>query len=155
MVEENVVLNGRYELLARIGSGGMAQVYKSQDRALGRIVAIKVLHESLTSDPGFLERFQREAHAAANLSHPNIVTVHDIGQDGNRYYIVMEYVEGQTLKQIVREYGDKGVTMPINQALDLIIQTSAGLGYAHRANLVHCDIKPHNILVTRDSRVKV
>ncbi|HID54322.1 MAG TPA: serine/threonine protein kinase [Anaerolineae bacterium] len=155
MVEENVVLNGRYELLARIGSGGMAQVYKSQDRALGRIVAIKVLHESLTSDPGFLERFQREAHAAANLSHPNIVTVHDIGQDGNRYYIVMEYVEGQTLKQIVREYGDKGVTMPINQALDLIIQTSAGLGYAHRANLVHCDIKPHNILVARDSRVKV
>jgi serine/threonine-protein kinase len=155
MVEENVVLNGRYELLARIGSGGMAQVYKSQERALGRIVAIKVLHESLTSDPGFLERFQREAHAAANLSHPNIVTVHDIGQDGNRYYIVMEYVEGQTLKQIVREYGDKGVTMPINQALDLIIQTSAGLGYAHRANLVHCDIKPHNILVTRDARVKV
>lgn len=153
--EEPIILNGRYELLERIGSGGMAQVYKAQDRALGRIVAIKALHESLTSDPGFLDRFRREAHAAANLSHPNIVTVHDIGQDGNRHYIVMEYVEGQTLKQIIRAFNDQGQLMPINQALDLIIQASAGLGYAHRANLVHCDIKPHNILVTRDARVKV
>ncbi len=155
MVEENVVLNGRYELLSRAGSGGMAQVYKAQDRALGRIVAVKMLHESLTSDPGFLEKFRREAHAAANLSHPNIVTVHDIGQDGRRHYIVMEYVEGQTLKQIIQEYGEKGRPMPIGRALDLIIQASAGLGYAHRANLVHCDIKPHNILVTQDGRVKV
>ena len=155
MSEENVVLNGRYELLDRVGSGGMAQVYKARDRKLGRIVAIKMLHESLTNDPGFLERFQREAHAAANLSHPNIVTVHDIGQDGHRHYIVMEYVDGLTLKQIIRKYHDEGKSMPINQVLDLTIQVSAGLGYAHRAELVHCDIKPHNVLVTRDDRVKV
>ncbi len=155
MTDENVVLNGRYQLMERVGSGGMAQVYKAQDLKLGRIVAVKMLHESLTSDPGFLERFQREAHAAANLSHPNIVTVHDIGQDGNRHYIVMEFVEGRTLKQIVRTLNDEGKTMPINQVLDLTIQVSAGLGYAHRAELVHCDIKPHNVLVTRDDRVKV
>ena len=155
MSEENVVLNGRYELLDRVGSGGMAQVYKARDLKLGRIVAVKMLHESLTNDPGFLERFQREAHAAANLSHPNIVTVHDIGQDHHRHYIVMEFVEGLTLKQIIRNYNDEGKYMPINQALDLTIQVSSGLGYAHRAELVHCDIKPHNVLVTRDDRVKV
>ena len=155
MSDQNVVLNGRYELIERVGSGGMAQVYKARDLKLGRIVAIKMLHESLTSDPGFLERFQREAHAAANLSHPNIVTVHDIGQDHHRHYIVMEFVEGQTLKQIIRKHNDEGTTMSINQVLDLTVQVSAGLGYAHRAELVHCDIKPHNVLVTLDDRVKV
>ncbi len=155
MSEKEVVLNGRYQLLERIGSGGMARVYKAQDRALGRIVAIKMLHESLTGDEGFLERFQQEAHAAANLTHPNIVTVHDIGQDRNHYYIVMEYVDGQTLKQIVRQCNQSGHPMPISRALDLTIQICAGIGYAHRADLVHCDVKPQNVLVTRDDRVKV
>lgn len=155
MSEREVILNGRYQLLERVGSGGMARVYKAQDRALGRIVAIKMLHESLTGDQGFLERFQQEAHAAANLTHPNIVTVHDIGQDRNHYYIVMEYVDGQTLKQIVRQYNQSGQVMPINRALDLTIQICAGIGYAHRADLVHCDVKPQNVLVTRDDRIKV
>ena len=153
MSEENVVLNGRYELLQRIGSGGMSVVYKAKDRALGRIVAIKMMHESFTSDEGFLKRFQQEAHAAANLAHPNIVTVHDIGQDGFKHFIVMEFVEGQTLKQIIRSYD--GQPMPINRALDLIIQVCNGIGYAHRANLVHCDVKPQNVIVTVDERVKV
>lgn len=155
MSEDLMVLNGRYQLLERVGSGGMARVYKAQDKALGRIVAVKMLHDSLTGDKGFLQRFQQEAHAAANLAHPNIVTVHDIGQDGNNYYIVMEYVEGQTLKQIIREYNQFGQSMPISRALDLTIQICTGIGYAHRANLVHCDVKPQNALVTRDDRVKV
>ncbi len=155
MPENDVILNGRYQLLERVGSGGMARVFKAQDKALGRIVAVKMLHDSLTSDAGFLERFQREAHAAANLSHPNIVTVHDIGQDNNHYYIVMEYVAGQTLKQLIRQYNQDGRSMPISRALDLTIQICAGIGYAHRADLVHCDVKPHNVLITRDDRVKV
>ena len=155
MLENDVILNGRYQLLERVGSGGMARVYKAQDKALGRIVAVKMLHESMTSDAGFLQRFQREAHAAANLTHPNIVTVHDIGQDGDRYYIVMEYVEGRTLKQMIRSQNGNGSPMPISRALDLTIQICAGIGYAHRADLVHCDVKPQNVLVTRDDRVKV
>ena len=97
MSEEQTVFNERYRVIDRIGSGGMSVVYRAQDLLLGRIVAVKVLHENLTEDEGFLRRFQREAHAAANLYHPNIVTVHDIGQDNNRHYIVMEFVDGRTL----------------------------------------------------------
>lgn len=155
MREEEAVFNGRYRVIDRIGSGGMSVVYRAQDLSLGRIVAVKVLHESLTDDEGFLRRFQREAHAAANLSHPNIVTVHDIGQDNNRHYIVMEFVDGRTLKQLVRLQNQQGRPLGIGQALDLAIQICAGIGYAHRANLIHCDVKSQNILVTRDERVKV
>jgi eukaryotic-like serine/threonine-protein kinase len=161
MLTGEIILNGRYKLLQRIGSGGMSLVYKAQDLMLGRLVAVKVMHESLTDDEGFLQRFQQEAHAVANLTHPNIVTVHDIGQDEDghgqrRHYIVMEHVEGRTLKQIIREvYGQNGRYFPLNRALDLTIQICAGIGYAHRANLVHCDVKPQNVLVTHDDRVKV
>lgn len=152
---EGLLLNGRYQLLEKVGSGGMATVYKALDNALGRNVAIKVMHQSLTSDEAFLQRFTQEAHAAANLTHPNIVTVHDIGQDGQRHYIVMEFVEGRTLKELVRMHNKNGQLMPIKRTLDLIIQVCNGIGYAHRANLVHCDVKPQNILVTLDDRVKV
>ncbi|MCA9865169.1 MAG: serine/threonine protein kinase [Anaerolineae bacterium] len=155
MTEDQIVFNGRYRVIDRIGSGGMSVVYRAQDLLLGRIVAVKVLHENLTDDEGFLRRFQREAHSAANLSHPNIVTVHDIGQDNNRHYIVMEFVDGRTLKQLVRLQNQQGRPLSINSALDLAIQICAGIGYAHRANLVHCDVKSQNILVTRDDRVKV
>jgi len=155
MIEEQIVLNGRYRLIDRIGTGGMSVVYRGQDQSLGRIVAIKILHENLTDDEGFLRRFQQEAHAAANLSHPNIVTVHDIGQDGNRYYIVMEYVDGRTLKQLIRLQNQQGRPLDIDYALDLGIQICAGIGYAHRAGLIHCDVKSQNILITRDDRVKV
>ena len=133
----------------------MSVVYRAQDLSLGRIVAVKILHENLTSDEGFLLRFQREAHRVANLSHPNVVTVHDIGQDGNKHFIVMEYVDGRTLKQLVRLQNQQGKPIGIGQALDLTIQICAGIGYAHRANLIHCDVKSQNILVTRDERVKV
>ena len=155
MAEDPVVLNSRYRLIDRIGSGGMSVVYRAQDLSLGRIVAIKILNENMTDDEGFLRRFQREAHAAANLSHPNIVTVHDIGQDGNRHYIVMEYIDGRTVKQLVRLQNQQGQPLPVSRVLDLAIQICAGIGYAHRANLVHCDVKSQNILVTRDDRVKV
>jgi eukaryotic-like serine/threonine-protein kinase len=155
MQAELRTLNGRYRLLERIGSGGMAAVYRAQDLKLGRFVAVKMLHESLTSDEGFLIRFQREAHSAANLTHPNIVTVHDIGQEEHRHYIVLEYVEGDTLKQLIRDFAATGQFLPINRSLDLVIQICNGIGYAHRANLIHCDLKPQNVLVTRDDRVKV
>jgi serine/threonine-protein kinase len=142
--------------MERAGSGGMATVYKGRDRMLGRLVAIKVLHESLTNDSQFLRRFQKEAHAAANLTHPNIVTVHDIGQDKRSYYIVMEYVEGWTLKEVIRQHFRlKNSPLSVDKALDMAIQICSGIGYAHRANLVHCDVKSQNILVAQDGRIKV
>ena len=154
--EHKLTLNERYELIEPVGSGGMSTVYRARDLLLGRTVAIKMLHEGLTSDAEFLRRFQKEAHAAANLSHPNIVTVHDIGQDGRRYYIVMEYVEGWTLKELIRNYRqENGRPLHLDRTLDITIQVCAGVGYAHRANLVHCDVKSQNVLVTRDGRVKV
>jgi len=160
MPEELKALNERYKLLSRAGSGGMATVYKAQDLLLGRLVAVKVLHPALTHDEAFLRRFQREARAAANLSHPNVVTVHDIGHDsalgGDQFYIVMEYVKGRTLKQLIRdEMALQGRPLPIARSLDLMISTCAGIGYAHRAHLVHCDVKPQNVLVTPGDQVKV
>ncbi|HSM57159.1 MAG TPA: protein kinase [Candidatus Sulfomarinibacteraceae bacterium] len=154
--DATVTLNRRYKLIERSGSGGMATVYKAQDLMLRRLVAVKILHESFTGDEEFLRRFQREAHAAANLSHPNIVTVHDIGQDDHRHYIVMEYINGRTLKELIREkVGETGTPLSVARTLELGIQICAGIGYAHRAGLVHCDVKPQNVLVTRDDRVKV
>jgi len=156
MVNGGDVLNGRYRLIQRAGTGGMSTVYKGQDLLLGRLVAVKVLHESLTGDEEFLERFQQEAHKAANLSQPNIVTVHDIGQDGRRYYIIMEFVEGWTLKEIVRK--QRQTTKPLlslERTLNFAVQICSGVGYAHRAGLVHCDVKSQNILVARDETVKV
>jgi serine/threonine-protein kinase len=155
MTAEERVLNDRYKLLERIGSGGMSVVYRAQDLLLGRIVAVKMLHESFSSDEDFLRRFRQEAYSAASLQQPNIVTVHDIGQDGHAQYIVMEYVNGRTLKQIIRQYNNDGQLMPTIRFLDLTIQICDGVGYAHRANLVHCDVKPQNVLVTHDDRIKV
>jgi serine/threonine-protein kinase len=149
---DNPILNDRYRLIEQIGSGGMAVLYKAQDLELGRLVAIKLLRPSLVGDPEFLVRFKREARAAANLSHPNIVTVHDVGQDGpNTHYIVMEYVPGQNLKQIVRAKG----AFEVDAALAVIVEVCKGVGYAHRAGLVHCDVKPQNIMVTPDNSIKV
>jgi len=148
---ESVVLNNRYRLLELVGSGGMAVVYRGMDTLLQRQVAVKVLRESFAGDPAFLARFQREAQAAANLDHANIVTVYDVGQDGDRHYIVMEYVAGQDLKTLIRQSG----RLSIDQALDIAMQISAGVGHAHKAGVIHCDIKPQNVLVTQDGRVKV
>ena len=148
---ESIVLNNRYRLVELIGSGGMAVVYRGQDTLLQRRVAIKVLRESFAGDPAFLARFQREAQAVAGLSHPNIVTVYDVGQDGDRHYIVMEYVDGQDLKTLIRQKGH----LSIDEALRIAIDVSAGVGHAHKADLIHCDIKPQNVLVTQGGRAKV
>lgn len=148
---ENKVLNDRYELMAPIGDGGMANVYRARDRMLERTVAIKILREDYSLNPAFRERFRQEAKAAGNLSHPNIVTVHDIGLDEGFLYIVMEYIPGTDLKTLLSRYGRFSIT----KAIPLMIQACAGIGYAHRAGLIHCDIKPHNILVTPDQRTKV
>ncbi len=145
------ILGNRYRLLRQIGVGGMAIVYHGRDLMLERPVAVKVLRQDLSSDPSFREHFKQEARAAANLSHPNIVTVHDFGLDKNQLYIVMEYVPGTELKTIMRQKGQ----FSVEEAISLISQACAGVGYAHKAGLIHCDVKPQNILVTPDQRVKV
>ncbi|HXF85945.1 MAG TPA: protein kinase [Anaerolineales bacterium] len=150
-MEEGTLLNNRYQLLERIGSGGMADVFRARDLMLERTVAIKVLHENYSDDKAFQERFRQEARAAANLSHPNIVTVHDFGYDQGQLFIVMEYIPGKDLKTLLRQRGRYSV----EEAIPLIVQACAGIGYAHRAGLVHCDVKPHNMIVTPDGRLKV
>lgn len=147
----DTVLNGRYRLSAQQGSGGMAVIYKAQDMALGRTVAVKILRPTLTNDPSFVARFRNEARSVANLMHPNIVTIHDFGNDGPTHYIVMEFIEGQDLKKIIKAEG----ALPIDRAINLGIQICAGIGFAHRAGLVHADVKPQNILVKTDDTVKV
>jgi serine/threonine-protein kinase len=129
----------------------MATVYRAQDIMLGRTVAVKVLHKRRATDEAFLERFYREAQAAANLDHPNIVSVYDIGRDDGRHYIVMEYVEGRNLKDLILE----SAPFPIERALTIAIQVCAAVGAAHKAGLIHCDVKPQNILVVIDGRLKV
>ncbi|NWG33922.1 MAG: serine/threonine protein kinase [Chloroflexi bacterium] len=150
-MEEGAVLNNRYQLLERIGTGGMADVFRARDLMLERTVAIKILHEHYSNEHGFQERFKQEARAAANLSHPNIVTVHDFGFDNDQLYIVMEHIPGKDLKTVLRQRGRYAV----DEAIPLIVQACAGIGYAHRAGLVHCDVKPHNMIVTPDGRLKV
>jgi serine/threonine protein kinase len=145
------ILNDRYQLNAKLGSGGMAHVYRAMDLMLQRNVAVKVLKEDYSADLAFRERFRQEARSAANLSHPNIVTVHDFGLDQGHLFIVMEYIPGTDLKSLIKERGRLSVT----ESLELMIQACQGVGYAHRAGLVHCDIKPHNFLVTPDMLVKV
>lgn len=146
-----ILLNNRYKLEERLGTGGMSVVYRASDLMLERNVAIKILRENFSGDPDFRERFRQEAKAAANLTHPNIVTIHDFGLDSNRLFIVMEYVPGMHLKGILQRHG----RLPIEEAISLMVQACAGVGYAHRAGLVHCDIKPHNMLITPDKRLKV
>ena len=150
-MEEGTVLNNRYQLLERLGHGGMSDVFRARDLMLERYVAIKVLSEQYSNDESFQQRFRQEARAAANLSHPNIVTVHDFGLDQGQLFIVMEYVPGKDLKTLLRQRGRYSV----EEAIPLMVQACAGIGYAHRAGLVHCDIKPHNMIVTPDSRLKV
>jgi len=148
---EGTLLNSRYQLLDRLGSGGMAEVFRARDLMLDRYVAIKVLRVDYSRSENFQESFRQEARAAANLSHPNIVTVHDFGFADGLLFIVMEHVPGKDLKSLLRQRG----RMTVSEAIPLMIQACAGVGYAHRAGLVHCDVKPHNMLVTPDHRLKV
>jgi serine/threonine-protein kinase len=148
---EPTVFNGRYELHRRLGRGGMAEVFLARDLQLDRPVAVKVLFTQFAHDPAFVARFRREAQAAANLNHPNIVSVFDWGQEHGTYYIVMEYVDGRTLADIVRNDGP----LPPERAVDVAMDVAAALGHAHAAGVLHRDIKPGNILVTPTGRVKV
>jgi serine/threonine protein kinase len=150
-MNEGMLLNNRYQLLEQLGAGGMSDVFRARDLMLERSVAIKVLHENYSNDTAFQQRFRQEARAAANLSHPNIVTVHDFGLDHGQLFLVMEYIPGKDLKTILRQRGRYSV----EEAIPLMVQACAGIGYAHRAGLVHCDIKPHNMIVTPDARLKV
>ena len=145
------LLNQRYELVAQQGSGGMSVIYKALDRMLGRMVAIKILRPNLTKDPAFLAKFQQEARSVAMMSHPNIVTVHDVGSDGSTHYIVMEMIEGNDLKKLIKAHDG----LPFDKALDYGVQICAGLGFAHRSQLVHADVKPQNILINREGVLKV
>jgi len=145
------LLNGRYRLLRPLGAGGMASVYLAEDLRLGRRVAVKILHPQFAADPAFVARFDAEARTVASLSHPNIVQVYDVGHDGDRYYIVMEYVEGETLKDAITRDGP----FAAKRALRVIGSVLAALDFAHAHNLVHRDIKSQNVLLTPTGDVKV
>ena len=142
---------GRYELEELVGTGGMSSVYRAHDRLLERRVALKVLHDIHGRDEDTLERFRREARAVAQLSHPNIVTVIDRGEDGERQYIVFELVDGENLKQLVQREG----ALPVRRALQIGVAVGRALAFAHANGLVHRDVKPQNVLIDREGKAKV
>lgn len=144
-------INGRYKLLEIIGDGGMAIVYKAEDLILDRIVAVKLLRPEFSQDDEFIKRFRREAESATSLDHPNIVSIYDVGEDEDYYYIVMEYVQGKNLKQMVRDRG----ALPIVESIDIIKQIASAIDHAHENHIIHRDIKPHNILINEYGEAKV
>ena len=151
LLNPGTVLRGRYEIVEKIGSGGMAVVYRGRDRELERYVTVKVLREEYIGDDEFIERFRSEARSAAKLSHPNIVRVYDVGADDDINFIVMEYIHGDTLKKAIKEKAPFDSRSTINVA----IQVASALSQAHKGHIVHRDIKPQNILVGTDGVVKV
>ena len=151
MKVEGSVIENRYTIQEKMGNGGMATVYKALDQILNRYVAVKVLREEFTTDEEFIKRFNAEAQSAARLTHPNIVSVYDVGQEYNIYYIVMELIQGKTLKQIIEEDGH----LSWKWAVNIAIQIASALEMAHKNNIIHRDIKPHNIMITEDGVAKV
>lgn len=148
---QGLILDNRYKIISKIGVGGMADVFKGEDTLLGRPVAVKILHSNFAGDDDFVARFKREAQAAGKLSHPNIVSMYDVGFDQGYHYIVMEYIEGETLK----EYITRHERLSIDNAVKFTIAIAEGLEHAHAMGIVHCDIKPHNVLITKQGRIKV
>lgn len=151
MLNVGIIIGERYEIAGKIGAGGMADVYKAKDHKLNRFVAIKVLKQEFREDKTFIKKFQTEAQAAAGLAHPNIVNVFDVGEDSGTNYIVMELVEGITLKEYITKKGK----LSVKEATSIAIQVSMGLETAHNHNIVHRDVKPQNIIISTDGKVKV
>ncbi len=151
MVEAGTLIDGRYRVSARLGSGGMADVYLAHDTLLGRQVALKLLHHRFSEDQEFVERFRREASSAAGLSHPNVVAVFDRGEWDGTYYIAMEYLPGRSLKAVVREHGP----LSPGDAIDIVVQILLATRFAHRRGIIHRDIKPHNVILDEEGRAKV
>ena len=151
MIRVGELLNGRYEVQQRVGMGGMADVYKAMDKTLNRYVAIKVLKAEFSLDKSFVAKFQAEARAAAGLSHPNIVSVYDVAEENGSYFIVMELIDGITLKQYIEKKG----RLSIKEATSIAIQVSTGIEAAHQNNIIHRDIKPQNIIISKDGKVKI
>ena len=145
------MINERYEIIKSIGEGGMANVYLANDTFLDRKVAVKVLRGDLSTDEKFIRRFQREAYAASALSHPNIVEMYDVGEDNGTYFIVMEYIEGRTLKQLLKKRGS--LTSP--EVVDIMLQLTDGIAHAHDMYIIHRDLKPQNIMISDDGKIKI
>ncbi len=151
MLSKGQKINERYEVVKSIGEGGMANVYLAQDTILDRKVAIKVLRGDLSSDDKFIRRFQREALSVSNLSHPNIVEVYDVGEEDGQYYIIMEFIEGKTLKQLLK----KRESLTLSEVIDIMTQLTDGISHAHESYIIHRDIKPQNIMIEDDGKVKI
>ena len=151
MIEKGQKINDRYEIIKSIGEGGMANVYLAYDTILDRRVAIKVLRGDLSGDEKFVRRFQREALSASSLSHPNIVEMYDVGEDNGLYYIVMEYIEGKTLKQLIKKRG----SLTLSEAIDIMLQLTDGISHAHDSYIIHRDLKPQNIMIREDGSIKI
>ena len=151
MITKGQKINDRYEIIRSIGEGGMANVYLGYDTILDRNVAVKVLRGDLAGDEKFVRRFQREALSASSLSHPNIVEMYDVGEDNGIYYIVMEYIEGETLKQLLKRRG----RLTLSEAIDIMLQLTDGMASAHDAYIIHRDLKPQNIMIKDDGQIKI
>ena len=151
MITKGQKINDRYEIIRSIGEGGMANVYLGHDIILDRNVAIKVLRGDLSNDEKFVRRFQREALSASSLAHPNIVEMYDVGEDDGIYYIVMEYVEGKTLKQLLKKRG----SLTLSEAIDIMSQLTDGMAHAHNSYIIHRDLKPQNIMIKDDGQIKI
>ncbi len=151
MITKGQKINDRYEIIKSIGEGGMANVYLAQDTILDRKVAIKVLRGDLANDEKFIRRFQREALSASSLSHPNIVEMYDVGEDNGSHYIVMEYIEGKTVKQLLKKRGN----LTVSEAVDIMLQLTDGISHAHDSYIIHRDLKPQNIMIQEDGKIKI
>ncbi len=151
LITKGQKINDRYEIIKSIGEGGMANVYLAQDTILDRKVAIKVLRGDLANDEKFIRRFQREALSASSLSHPNIVEMYDVGEDNGSHYIVMEYIEGKTVKQLLKKRGN----LTVSEAVDIMLQLTDGISHAHDSYIIHRDLKPQNIMIQEDGQIKI
>ena len=151
MIRKGMFIGDRYEIVDKVGSGGMSDVYKALDHKLNRFVAIKVLKTEFSEDRNFVSKFKVEAQSAAGLTHPNIVNVYDVGEDHNIHYIVMELIDGITLKKYIEKKGQ----LPVKEAVSIAIQVSQGIEAAHNNHIIHRDIKPQNIMISREGKVKV